>query len=352
MARSRNGSRASTPLIGGIFAVAAVAIFDACPSFVSTVLRSSVSTPLVARGAARGMAEKKKAPNVDFKINDEIRCSEVRLIAELSDDPNEKEMKEMNEVLQTKDALSRASARGLDLIMINEDAEIPIVKIVGAGKYAYDQKKKDKAMTAKGKAPKMKEVKMSYVIGDHDMQTHIRKIEKWFQGPQGSKQQVQIKIVMKGRTRMFENQARELIERVRKDVAPFGKAAGGETGNYVKKDGRGDLLMLLSHGSDIKLLKEIKAEAEQAGLLDDDEEEEEEEEEDEDDEGDADEEEEAGPPADASLLQEMKELEAEFEETKQDLLDCGIKPGQIASQEEMRDLNSRMSALKTKIAAR
>eukprot|EP00913_Durusdinium_trenchii_P011777 g11063.t1 len=107
----------------------------------------------------------------------------------------------------------------------------------------------------KNKQPKMKEVKISYTIGDHDLFTRIRAIEQWVENP---RQQVKVQVVLKGRSRMFENQARQLLERIRREVAAFAKVPGVEKNiDPINKDGRGDLFILLGSGPDRSLLKKI-----------------------------------------------------------------------------------------------
>ncbi|OLP90660.1 Translation initiation factor IF-3 [Symbiodinium microadriaticum] len=82
----------------------------------------------------------------------------------------------------------------------------PLVKIFSIGKYVYEEKKKAKEL-AKNKVPKIKEVKITYTIGDHDLNTKLRNIEKWLEN---KRQQVKVQCVMKGRSRMFEGQARSM----------------------------------------------------------------------------------------------------------------------------------------------
>jgi len=290
----------------------------------------------VARCAGGGKAAKGTAD--DFTVNEEIRATEVRIIGEWNLETNQ--MDEVNEVLSTREAVAKAKDRGQDLVLVNEDRDPPLVKIVDVGKYAYDQKKLLKEKTREQKVPKMKEVKMSYTIGDHDLFTKLRNVEKWLQN---QKQQVRVTIVMKGRTRMFERQARDVLVRVREEVAAFGKAVGGDkNGDPIKKDGRGDLYMQINAGPDPTILKKIieegKANAKMAAKPSTDEDED-----DDDDEGDAD--------SSDPLGEDEASIMAEIEEMKQELLDCGIKPGQLDAQPEMRELEDRLRQVRAKMSS-
>jgi len=285
--------------------------------------------PLVRRHASLdGRPEKK-----EYKVNEEIRANEVRVVGIAGGDRGQ--IEETNEIMSFRAALDMARDKGVDVILINEDQDPPLVKIASVGKYVYQENKKKKEMS-KNKQPKMKEVKISYTIGDHDLYTRLAQIEKWVENP---RQQVKVQVVLKGRTRMFENQARQLLERIRKEVAAYAKVPGVEKGiDPVSKDGRGDLIMLLGSGPDRTLLKKIIEEAGGKKALQVDEEDEEEE----------DEEEEKAP---ADEEDEIKAIEAEMKEMKEELIECGISPGQVSQEPEMQELQQRLNAAKAKVGA-
>ncbi|CAE7775532.1 infC [Symbiodinium sp. CCMP2592] len=248
-------------------------------------------------------------------------------------------MEEANEIMSLRDALEIARSKGVDVILINEEPDPPLVKIFSIGKYVYAEKRKAKEL-AKNKVPKIKEVKITYTIGDHDLNTKLRNIERWLEN---KKQQVKVQCVMKGRTRMFEGQARELMERVRREVAHFAKVAGADKGNpTVTKDGRGDLIMMLNAGPDTAILKQLVEEAGGKKAL----KRQAEEDEDEDEEEEEEEEEEAEETSD-----EIKAIEAEIKDMREELIDCGISPGQVNTEPEMQDLFKRLDQAKSKLAA-
>ncbi|CAJ1384922.1 unnamed protein product [Effrenium voratum] len=300
-----------------------------------------------------------------YKINEEIRATEVRVtgIADVEGleqrraaekmeqkdqkkkqkGPQEKKkksgavMEDMNEIMLLDQAMEIARNKGLDVILISEDQDPPLVKIASVGKYTYtENKKKKKASTAK--PPRMKEVKMSYTIEDHDLNTRLALVKKWVEN--NPRQQVKVQVVLKGRTRMFENQARQLLLRIQRDVAAYAKVPGIEKGNpAITKDGRGDLIMLLNGGADRSILKQLIEEAGGKKALqkqlaeaevDKDEEEEDVEEEDQD--------------------EEVLKLEAEIEELKEELIECGISPRKVDSEPEMKELKQKLAKAEAKAA--
>jgi len=272
-----------------------------------------------------------KDDEVKFKKNKEITAYEVRIVGEVMDNESLHVLEEGNEVIDCRTALARAQSRGLDLIMLDEEADPPRVVIAKYQKYVFQESKRRKAYMRQGKGPKVKEVKMSYTIGEHDLNTRLNRMEQWLANP---RQQVKVTIQLKGRSRMFVNQARELLNRVRRETAAYGKVNGAQnTVDGIQKDGRGDLFMTFSSGADRKILKELQEEAKKQGITldaeesDDDEEEEEEED--------------AGPEN-----EEIRELEKEIKEMREELKDCGIKPGDIDRQPEMVDLFKELNKLK------
>mmetsp|Transcript_39934 Transcript_39934/g.93471 ORF Transcript_39934/g.93471 Transcript_39934/m.93471 type:complete len:354 (-) Transcript_39934:239-1300(-) len=320
-------SRSERPILA--FAALVAALVGSC-SFV-VPQRLKVRAPSVACSAAQ---KKEK----DYKLNEEISANEVRVIGIVSDkiETGPARMEEANEIMSLRDALEIARNKGVDVILINEEPDPPLVKIFSIGKYVYAEKRKAKEL-AKNKVPKIKEVKITYTIGDHDLNTKLRNIERWLEN---KKQQVKVQCVMKGRTRMFEGQARELMERVRREVAHFAKVAGADKGNpTVTKDGRGDLIMMLNAGPDTAILKQLVEEAGGKKALkrqaeeDEDEDEEEEEEEEE------------------ETSDEIKAIEAEIKDMREELIDCGISPGQVNTEPEMQDLFKRLDQAKSKLAA-
>jgi len=238
-----------------------------------------------------------------------------------------------------EEALARAQLRGLDVILINENADPPLVRIADVGKYAFMDKKRQKEKTKNAKAPKVKDVKISYTIGEHDLDTRIRQMEKWMEN---GKQQVRVTVVMKGRARMFEKQARQLMKRVQLETASFSKTMrSSKNDDGIRKTPRGDLTITLQGGADIQMLKELA----EVGLKEDDDDDADEDEADEDEDDDGDDSD------DGDLDPEVAEILEEMKEVKDDLLDCGIKPGQLTQQPEMKELEQRLKEARARVAS-
>ncbi len=94
--------------------------------------------------------------------NERIRAPQVRLV----DDTGEN-----HGVISTRDALHKARQQGLDLVVINNQSQPWVVKILDLNKWLYEQKRAEKARLKKSRENEVhiKEVQMRPVTDDHDV---------------------------------------------------------------------------------------------------------------------------------------------------------------------------------------
>ena len=103
-------------------------------------------------------------------VNEEIREKEVRLIG-----PNGEQIG----IMSSREALSIAESKELDLVMIAPQAKPPVCKIMDYGKYLYELQKKEKEAKKKQKVITIKEVRISPNIEDHDLNVKAKNAEKF-----------------------------------------------------------------------------------------------------------------------------------------------------------------------------
>jgi len=118
-------------------------------------------------------------------INNFIRAKEVRVISETG---------EQLGVMNIFVAIELAKSKGLDLIQVTEKVEPPVCRIANYGKYLYQQQKKEKKM-AKPKGGELKEIRLTFNISPHDMETRAKQAEKFLN--EGDK--VKINMSLRGR---------------------------------------------------------------------------------------------------------------------------------------------------------
>ena len=143
-------------------------------------------------------------------INENIRSDKVRLIG--SDG-------QAVGIVPTKEALRIASEEGLDLVLVAEESDPPVCKVLDYGKYKYEQQKKKTESKKKQKTIDIKEVQLRPFIGENDLLIKCRAIKKFIEN--GDK----VKVVLRFRGRELSRQevGREVIQKVLTNCEEFSK---------------------------------------------------------------------------------------------------------------------------------
>ena len=115
-----------------------------------------------------------------------------------------------NEIINIMDAVIRAEDAGLDLCLVSDKGDYPVVRIQDFKKVKYEAKKAKKKQLVQ----ELKEIQLKPNIADHDFQTKLNAIEKFLS--RGDK--VKVIIHLKGREKENPERARSLLERVISNV--------------------------------------------------------------------------------------------------------------------------------------
>jgi len=107
----------------------------------------------------------------------------------------------------------------MDLVEISPDAQPPVCKIMDYGKFKFEQQKKAAEARKKQKTIEIKEVKMRPAIDDHDYQTKLKHIKRFFEG--GDK--VKVTLRFRGREMAFQSQGMAVMQRVKADTEGIAK---------------------------------------------------------------------------------------------------------------------------------
>ncbi|MBR3266940.1 MAG: translation initiation factor IF-3, partial [Bacilli bacterium] len=103
-------------------------------------------------------------------INEHIRYPEVLVIG-----PNGEQLG----VMSSQNANKLAMSYDLDLFCVAPNAKPPVCKILNYGKYRFEQQKQQKASKKNQKTTETKEVQLTPVIGQHDLETKARKAREF-----------------------------------------------------------------------------------------------------------------------------------------------------------------------------
>lgn len=121
-------------------------------------------------------------------------------------------------VMLTSAALSMAREAGLDLILISEKADPPIVKILDYKKFLYDQKKKQKEIKSKAQKIVVKEIRFGPNTNEHDFEFKRKHALKFLE--EGSK--VKAYVFFRGRSILFKDQGEILLLKLATELESLG----------------------------------------------------------------------------------------------------------------------------------
>ena len=133
-------------------------------------------------------------------INEQIRCREMMVIG-----PNGEQLG----VKSKQDALTLAGYAGFDLVLMSENTNPPVCKIMDYNKFKYEKKKKIKETQKKQREATVdtKEFRLSVTIDKHDFDTRVKNARKNLE--KGSK--VKASIRFKGRQIAHPELAKDVL---------------------------------------------------------------------------------------------------------------------------------------------
>ncbi|QFR38717.1 translation initiation factor IF-3 [Candidatus Gracilibacteria bacterium 28_42_T64] len=152
-------------------------------------------------------------------LNRDIRARTVQLITDSGENLGE---------MSINEARVRAEEQSLDLMEMGKSGDVAIVKILDYGKFLYKQKKQDQKNKAKGKAPDLKTLRITFKIGEHDLDIRRKQAEKFGLAHHPLK----ITLMLRGRENQYTEIAEEKMTRFVMSLTEVYKLEG-----QVKKSG-------------------------------------------------------------------------------------------------------------------
>jgi len=142
-------------------------------------------------------------------LNERIRDKEVRLI---DDDGSQLG------IIATREALQTARDKGLDLFLVQPDANPPVARIMDYGRFKFENEKKSRETKKKHHIVDVKEIKMRYKIEEHDYQVKVRSGQKFLND--GDK--IKVLIMLRGREMQHKNLALDLMHKFSNELKDLG----------------------------------------------------------------------------------------------------------------------------------
>ena len=160
------------------------------------------------------------------RVNEEINSRTILLIGAEGEKHGE---------IGIEEALAMAEEKGFDLVEVSPGAKPPVVKMMDYGKYKYEQQKKAAEARKRQKVIEIKEIKMRPTIDDHDYDTKMRSMKRFFE--EGDK--VKVTLRFRGREMAHQHIGMELLSRIQKETDGFAKIE-----QYPKLEGRQMMMVL------------------------------------------------------------------------------------------------------------
>ena len=156
-----------------------------------------------------------------FRINEQIRVPEVRLIGDDFTEISEVAGHEVETgIYSTSLLLDWALKTGMDLVEISPNAVPPVVKIIDYQKFLYNKKKKDRELKAKTVKTVIKEIRFGPNTDEHDFEFKVKHARNFL----GEGAKVRAYVQFRGRSIVFQDRGELLLLRFMKELEEFGTA--------------------------------------------------------------------------------------------------------------------------------
>jgi len=145
-----------------------------------------------------------------LRINVEIKSKTVRVIG-----PEGAQLG----IMLADQARMKATELELDLVEVAPKAEPPVCRIMDYGKHIYHEQKKEQKARKKAHAHDLKEVRLSFKIGKHDLDIKVMHAKEFLEAGH----RVQFTMIYKGREIAHQNLGEQIMNGVVTQLADFAK---------------------------------------------------------------------------------------------------------------------------------
>lgn len=122
-------------------------------------------------------------------------------------------------IVSREEALQVARDMELDLVLIVEQADPPVCRVVDYQKFLYQQRRREKEQKSKAQKIVIKEIRFGPYTGENDYQFKLRHAQQFL--AEGAK--VKAQVFFKGRAIVFKDQGEMLLLRFAKDLGEVAK---------------------------------------------------------------------------------------------------------------------------------
>eukprot|EP00891_Asterochloris_glomerata_P006846 jgi/Astpho2/6846/e_gw1.00105.91.1_t len=128
-------------------------------------------------------------------------------------------------VMSYNEAMDKAIAEDLDLVLISADASPPVCRIMDASKHKYELEKADKESKKKQREARqdLKELKVRPSTDVHDYEVRLRSAEKFLK--KGDK--VKFTLQFRGREMQYKEDGQQMLQRFLSDLGELANVESG-----------------------------------------------------------------------------------------------------------------------------
>ena len=145
----------------------------------------------------------------DFRINEEIRSPQVRLIDAEGENIG---------VVTFKEAMDLATEADLDLVEVSPGAKPPVCRVMDFGKFLYQRSKKEKEARKQQTKIELKEIRLRPKTNEHHRGFKVKNAKRWLE--EGKK--VKVTIRFRGREMDYPEIALEDLREIAGELSEFG----------------------------------------------------------------------------------------------------------------------------------
>ncbi|MBN2021751.1 MAG: translation initiation factor IF-3 [Pirellulales bacterium] len=142
------------------------------------------------------------------RINEQIRCAQVRVIGAEGDQLG---------ILTVDAALELAREAGLDLVEVAPTEKPPVCRIMDFGKYKYQQKKRQHRTHTH--QTKVKEIRVRPKTGKHDVEVRINRAREFLT----HKDKVLVTVMFRGRELAHITEGQKVLDGIIEQLADIAK---------------------------------------------------------------------------------------------------------------------------------
>lgn len=187
------------------------------------------------KGPSKGRFQEREEKD-QFRLNDEIRVPEVRLVGENLEEIGTAIGRTIETgIYNTRQVIDWARQLELDVVEISPNAAPPVVRIIDYNKFLYEKKKREKEIKAKALKTVIKEIRFGPNTDEHDFEFKVRHAQSFLE--EGAK--VKSYVHFRGRTIVFKDRGELLLLRFLKELEEYGAAEA-----LPKMEGRRMIVMI------------------------------------------------------------------------------------------------------------